>query len=233
MRDLALRTLQRIPGLRPLLPKVYKSWIRMLEARVERNLGIKTDLGERLRPMFEGDVGYEPVRYDALSEILAQVPLTPDDEFIDIGCGRGRAVCYAATLPVKRCVGIEFRADLAAAAKSNADRLKGRQSPVEIIEGNATKADYDGLSYFFMYNPFNTTVMTSFLGALRASLERQPRPLRIVYLNPQNKDLMEGTSWLRSAGTFTVPYRFSFRTPVAVFESIAGLPEVSPESNGG
>ena len=206
-------------GTRSLVRNAYKRAVRARERRVDRRLGIETELGESLEPQFEGDVGYEPARFDALAEIFSRYPPAADDGFVDVGCGRGRVLCVAATMAMRRCLGVEFRKDLAEAAEANAASMIGRRTTIEVQNQDATEVDYDGFSYLFLFNPFDAPIMERFLETLRSSVERRPRAIRIVYLYPVHGDLLERQSWLARQATFTVPYRLRYRMDVSVFAS--------------
>src|SRR5689334_19465270 len=79
------------------------------------------------------DVGpYSTFAYSAINRILDELSLTPDDVFIDIGCGKGRVVCCAARRGIKQVIGVDIDEELCATARSNAEHLAGRHSPVQI-----------------------------------------------------------------------------------------------------
>src|SRR5215213_888441 len=55
---------------------------------------------------------YEPVPYHAVFKIMQRLALGPKDVFVDIGSGMGRAVCIAASFPIRAAVGVEIDRDL-------------------------------------------------------------------------------------------------------------------------
>jgi SAM-dependent methyltransferase len=116
--------------------------------------------------------------------------------FYDLGCGKGRALCVMARHPFKKVVGVELRAELCECARDNAERLRGRVAPIEVVQGDATQAEFaDGDVYFF-YNPFGAPTFTKVLRNLERSFERAPRPLTLVYYNALHEDLLDGCPWL-------------------------------------
>lgn len=97
--------------------------------------------------------------------------------FIDYGCGLGRPVCCAATLPFKRVIGIELAPQIAQQARENVQRARGRFrcSDVQIVTGNAAEWRVpDDAAVFHFYNPFmGRTLRTVFREIARSMRENQ------------------------------------------------------------
>ena len=72
---------------------------------------------------------YMPVSYNLLEDIFQHLtanpinpkPLNPNplNHFLDIGCGKGRALCMAAHLGFKKVTGLDFSKDLCEIATEN------------------------------------------------------------------------------------------------------------------
>src|SRR3954470_14532391 len=97
--------------------------------------GRKSEFGDQAR--------YVPIDYIALLYLLAPIKLKPDDVFVDIGCGRGRAVLMAAGRRISKSIGIEFDPLLAQQAEQNTRRLRGAHAKIEIRNQDAAQADLD------------------------------------------------------------------------------------------
>jgi len=116
--------------------------------------------------------------------------------FYDLGCGKGRALCVMARHAFKKVVGVELRAERCECARDNAERLRGRVAPIEVVQGDATQPEFaDGDVYFF-YNPFGAPTFKKVLRNLERSLERDPRRLTLVYYNALHEGLFDACSWL-------------------------------------
>ncbi|MDE3103663.1 MAG: hypothetical protein KGK08_00675 [Acidobacteriota bacterium] len=115
------------------------------------------------------------------------LPLT-QYTFLDLGCGKGRAIMLASQLPFRECIGVELNADLAAVAAANLktfQRTGAPLSPSRIVHGDAaTFALPMGPCLLFLYNPFSTRVAAQLLGHLQRSLAAAPRPLDVLYFTP-------------------------------------------------
>jgi precorrin-6B methylase 2 len=82
---------------------------------------------------------YVPSGRSVIPRLLRKLKAGPDDVFIDVGSGKGRAVFQAARSPLKRVIGLELAEEFNEVARynieHNRDRLKCQN--VEIITGNA------------------------------------------------------------------------------------------------
>ncbi len=138
-----------------------------------------------------------PTAYHVLRKILAALPLQPDDVFIDIGCGRGRVLCLAAQRPIARAAGVEITPHHAAAAQRNLQRLRGRKAhDSSVFCGSAADFDLSGGTVFYLYNPFGGALFAQVAGNIRDAAMRGQRPVRLVYVNPVCRDVLDATDWL-------------------------------------
>jgi SAM-dependent methyltransferase len=159
---------------------------RTREQAMDRRLGISTTAPVYAEPdLAARNSRYEPLPYEALQRISARLDLSPEDVLYDLGCGKGRVVCWFARQRLKRCIGVEFGVELAETARANAASLAGQQTPIDIRTCDATLEDYADATVVTLYNPFGAEVMRQVLAKLAASLEANPRRLRIVYAAPR------------------------------------------------
>jgi tRNA1(Val) A37 N6-methylase TrmN6 len=87
---------------------------------------------------------YRPLPWGALSRILRQEDVGPDDTFLDLGAGKGRAVFLAAArYPFKRVIGVELSKDLSDVARANIDRLRDQLICQDVHIVNADVLDYE------------------------------------------------------------------------------------------
>lgn len=194
--------------------------VRHTRSRViDRWLGIDTMTVppfERRSGVLNDSVHYEPPDYLQLWHTVRRMRLTPTDVVYEIGCGLGRVVCDMARRPVERVVGIELCPELGRVAESNAARLRGRRASVEIRLTDAAHAEYDGGTAYFMFNPFGAATMSAVMDRIRESLDRAPRSVRVVYMNPLHADVLDGQPWLECRQRFKLP---GFRSGTHIYES--------------
>jgi SAM-dependent methyltransferase len=135
--------------------------------------------------------GYVPTPWLALQRMFPADSLGVGDVVLEYGCGKGRALAFIASrFPVRRVTGIEIDPDLCADAEANLRRLpRCRPAATEVLPADATTFEVPGdVTVAYFYNPFRGEVFEEVLARLRESLERSPRPLRIVYFHPLMHD---------------------------------------------
>jgi SAM-dependent methyltransferase len=145
---------------------------------------------------------YATLDYWNLYRVVNVLNPGSDDVFYDIGCGMGRMLCIVARRSVRKCVGVELFEPLCEIARANADRLRGRRSPIEIICGDATTADLSDGTIYYMFNPFGDETMHDTLENICRSLSKQPRTIKVVYCNPTCEAMFRNTSWLKKIDEF-------------------------------
>ena len=135
----------------------------------------------------EHSVPYQPARARPFRLMMKQLDLPAGSVFIDIGCGMGRVLLLASRYPFKRLVGIDLSPQLCEIAERNMNMLPrvGSNLPYEIHAEDVTEYDFKpDENVFFLYNPFDETIMVAFLNALESSIDRAPRPVWLIYLKP-------------------------------------------------
>jgi SAM-dependent methyltransferase len=138
--------------------------------------------------------------------------LGPDDVVADIGAGKGAAVLLAASLPVRRVIGVELSERLAESARANVERNRGRirAGRVDVVAADAlTWPIPDDLTVVYLYCPFWGELFHAVLRRLFEAHERHARPLRIVYNYPWEHNWLLSTGRVRvlDVGPATWPWR--------------------------
>ncbi len=170
-------------------------------------------------------VDYEPVNYKCLDAAMDYLDVRAgEDVFLDYGCGKGRAVAYAATMPFRRIIGVDRAPELCAAAKDNLRRIKPpvRCADIDIVTADARVFDPpDDATVIFMFNPFTGQILADVQEKIRQSLARAPRKMTLIYLYPHQRqeDAFAGRPWIRK--TCELPTR-SWRSisTLAIYESV-------------
>ncbi len=117
-----------------------------------------------------------PTPYFVLEELLGKLGLTANDHLLDVGCGAGRVLAYAASRLPCRATGVELDARLANIASSWA-----ASSPqLNVIAGSVLDISLAPYTCFYLFNPFDTAVLTRFLD--KAEREAAP-PFTLVHMS--------------------------------------------------
>lgn len=138
-------------------------------------------------PNRNAGVPYDPSPWRTLHRSLRLAGIRKPDglTFVDIGCGKGKVVLSAITLPFRRIIGLDFSPYLCEVARQNVDSarlLRRRCSNVEIVCADATEwtASHEPAVFFFC-NPFHIEVMEAVLRNLMDSHIHNPRRMYMIF----------------------------------------------------
>lgn len=138
---------------------------------------------------------YEAAQARPFLQLLCLLNFDHDSNFVDFGCGKGRALILAAEYGFARIVGVEFASNLCKIASQNIaifKRRSGRGSKIEIINHDAAVYPIRANdNVFFMYNPFDADIMGAVIDNILESVAAYPRQVFLVYLNPLCRDVIE------------------------------------------
>ena len=117
-----------------------------------------------------------------LEQVLQSLDISASDAALDLGCGKGGAMITMAKY-FPRVDGVEISPQLAQTARNNLRRAHLLHSDVYCADATEF-TDLDRYTVLYMFNPFTEPVVAHALANLRESLERRPRPMRLIYRNP-------------------------------------------------
>ena len=165
-----------------------------------------------------GATGSQSAPYLGLDIVLNGLDLTPDDSFIDIGCGKGRVLAYLLDKGYScRLTGVEINPQVASVARS----WSSGYSNVEIVEGDAFGLDFNDYTVLFMYRPMDMDAFILFVNLLEMTLTHEIRLYYYAdgesgfYLNERpgwNLKIREGIYRVKGRYIHTVPQRYSVWT---------------------
>ena len=144
---------------------------------------------------------YGTISYVAIFQLLDALGLASNDVLVDLGCGKGRVVCCAATYKLTQVIGVEDVQELYALAQRNVASLRGKRTPVSLVLNDAQSFDFRLGTIFYLFNPFGPETMRAVLRRLAEGLRVTPRPVRIVYVNALHEDEFRKCAWLEYSGT--------------------------------
>lgn len=154
-----------------------------------------------------------------------------DFTFIDFGSGKGRTLLIASEFPFRRVMGVEYCEDLHRVAARNIECYRGprRCADMQAVCGDAREFPFpDGPLAIYLFNPFQEPVLRVLLENLRASLERMPRPVFLVYVRPLWAGALENAGFLERVAAHDSPlianYNFAiYRSTIS--RTVAGPPQ--------
>lgn len=123
--------------------------------------------------------------------------------FVDLGCGKGRAILLAAEYAFDRIVGVEFSPQLVEVAQKN---LLTYTNPLQVCRKIEVVLD-DAAMYplpeaplvLFLFNPFGPEVMAKVVENVCGSIHQHPRLVTVIYCNAKQDHLWAAAAPLKKA----------------------------------
>jgi len=110
--------------------------------------------------------------------------------FIDIGCGKGRALLMASETPFASITGIDLHQTLTDVARSNIhhwlQKPRACQDIRVLTEDALTLELPEGPAVVYMYYPFYKEITRPFMAHLRKLASMRRDPIDLIYVNPTN-----------------------------------------------
>ena len=164
--------------------------------------GRSLERAERTRHAAAGAHDPTATPYFVLEDLLDGLGLNADSHLLDVGCGAGRVLAFfvGAALP-GRVTGVELDPALAEEAAAWSERYPN----VRVVEGSALDLPLAGYTHVYLFNPFDTPVLTAFLDRL----EREAAgPVTLVHMSDNGEwpAYVGRSRWaLLREGTFELP----------------------------
>ena len=111
--------------------------------------------------------------------------------FVDIGCGKGKALIIANKFKFKEVIGYEINRQVYDVLCKNINKLNIRNSQLINDSINADKIRNKSIIYF--YNPFSENMTYDFFKKI--SLDKNLKQLIIIYVNPQYTKVLNQYKW--------------------------------------
>jgi len=169
------------------------------EIRGERKYHIDTIGEDELKSLKEKGVDishatmYMPVSYYVLERLLKEtIKYGGNKTFLDIGCGKGRAMIVAAKYGFEHISGIDFSKEYCEDAASATRQYSTENAAVHfsIIHKDAARYNIPkDITTIFMFNPFDEVIMGEVVSNIMKSQEQFPRTIRVLYVNPLHKSI--------------------------------------------
>lgn len=145
-----------------------------------------------------------------LRAALETLPSLSNCTFVDLGCGKGRALLVASEWAFRDIVGVELSPGLAAVARRNAARMAelhpGRTAIRVVVADASTFPLPAGDLVVFLYHPFGAELVARVVSGIEAALAAEPRRLYVVYYNPVAGECFDASKRLRRRFAGMLPY---------------------------
>jgi SAM-dependent methyltransferase len=175
------------------------------EGKYEKKLGINTHSIVNLNSLTlagensEQNHHYQGASYFILFSIFNKLPEDiKNSNFVDYGCGKGRALFVAEQCGFTKLIGVDIAKELIDDANTNklVYQKKNNQSEFHFLFNDATTFQIpENTSVFYFFNPFGKDIMQKVIQNIKESLKQNPRKIYCIYLNPKYKSVFDNSGF--------------------------------------
>lgn len=179
------------------------------------------------------NMGYAGVSPSRLRGALEQWTATLEEKsipafsFVDLGCGKGRALLVASEYAFREALGVEINVKLAGAAKQNIEIWKAAgktHCPLRVIQGDVRDVPLPpGPCLVFIYNSFGPSVISAVLDALAQRVSHGESGVDLLFQNEGPESPLRQDSRLRLLWTGRIP----LSTTDAAYDPVASREDVT------
>jgi SAM-dependent methyltransferase len=210
------------------LPRVWARRIRWKAGKWLRDLVFERGLdtsAHAIEPdhLHPDRVWYQPSGWNFLPSVLRRKEVGSTDVFVDFGSGKGRVLYQAAQYPFARVIGVEISAALSEAARRNLERSRDRLActNIEVVTADATAFEIpDDMTHAYFYYPFVGDTFERVIANIVASLDRNPRQLRIIYAVTEMESVILETRRFRRTRTRRIRDVNGIPHRISVYEAL-------------
>lgn len=152
-------------------------------------------------------VFYQPTPARHIFDMVERTALDERDVLIDLGSGLGQVPMLAAICTGARCIGIEWETAHVECARRCAQALN--LDRVTFVQGDVRQADLSAGTVFYLYTPFEGTMLRDVLDMLQAQAAR--REIRVCTLGPCTPTIAR-ERWLHAVGPWEIHRPAVFRS---------------------
>jgi SAM-dependent methyltransferase len=159
--------------------------------------------GNLLTPANLWNTAYYAISPSTLTQALQLLPEPATGHvFIDLGCGKGRALLVAAHFPFAHLLGVELSSGLCDSARANTSP----NPRIAILHADAASILYpEAPLLLFLYHPFLAPQLRRVLSNLQRQRRTSPHPTWLLYANATYDRTMAGFPFLEQVWDHSVP----------------------------
>lgn len=155
-----------------------------------------------------------PTPYFVLRQLFAPLAFDERSHLLDVGCSTGRVLAHflRESYPGK-ATGVELDPQLAQVAQS----WVARHPNLRVVQGSVLDLDLSEYTHFYLFNPFDASVLVQFIEAIEAQLEHA---CTVVHMS-DNGDTwwyLGRPGWSELASGKIQHYRNARGFPVTIYE---------------
>jgi hypothetical protein len=178
------------------------------EVKGEKKYGIRTTGYDELIHLQKKGIDlshstiYMPVNYYMLEKMMNEInQFSHNKTFLDIGCGKGRAMVVAAHYGFTKISGIDISKEFLDDTRQNLLVVKKKFPDLkfDVLLRDAFYCQIPtDISVVFIFNPFDEVIMSGVVNNILMSLEKEPRTIRVIYINPLYENLFLESGFVKT-----------------------------------
>ena len=131
------------------------------------------------------NTAYYGISPSTLRAALRHFQGAPEDfTFVDLGCGKGRALFVAAELPFRQLLGVELDADLCEVARANFAASTHAAERIRVVHQDALSMRYPETPLLiYLYHPFLAPLLRRVLSSIERQYRSGSRQVFILFAN--------------------------------------------------
>jgi SAM-dependent methyltransferase len=147
----------------------------------------------------EGGSPYEPVDEHELESAIERLGIdTQQFIFIDLGCGKGKALIVASKWKFRQLIGVELIGELSKVAEKNLRHCGIDDAAIFNMDVRSFRFPSTNI-VVFMNNPFDGVILEQLLNNLKTA---QTKEIRIIYYVPGHSAVLDRFGILRKTAEF-------------------------------
>jgi SAM-dependent methyltransferase len=176
---------------------------------------------------------YSGCHPSVIRPVLSALANLKDYHFVDLGCGKGRAMVVATEFPFCSVSGIELSSRLVKTATRNMEIVKRQfpaRPPCVVVEGNAVTTPLpEGKLVLFLFHSFGPDLVAQLIKNLETSLAAGREHIFFAYDNPVYGHLLDASPVFTRWYAETLPWDKEepgfgpeYNDPVVIWQSVRG-----------
>lgn len=165
---------------------------------------------ENFLQMIEDTLAFVGSTQKELFPLLDKCHIDCKDAIFDFGCGKGGAMLSFLDYGFKKVGGIEYQNVIYNVLIKNFENLgltnEMQSGNIMCINGDATtlEEELNEFNWFYFFDPFEGEVFKRTIENICKSLEKCPRKMHIIYINPRCHEIIENTKKFELTNRFTI-----------------------------
>jgi SAM-dependent methyltransferase len=194
---LVKRCLESIPHLRKILPAYHRTHPFDRQYGTDTSGVVPVQMITSDKALLSKINPYGASQPSIIRHAITALGKTEEYNFVDLGCGKGRAIIVASEFPFRSISGIELSSDLAKIARRNiaiVERCFPMRPPVAAIEGNALTSPFpESKLVLFFCHSFGEELLLQLIKKLETSLSFGNGPVFFIYYNPVHGNVLDAS----------------------------------------